>query len=165
MKKVLLLAFGAVLVVTLSACGSKKNEVNDEWNVTADDQVNTVSENVPEKKTSLTEKDLETIEKESLPTSYTYQMYKGDADASVDSGSYIYTTSESEKLVPEMKDVSSSKILSSKLEDGFIYTVSEVTFGDGSTGVVSYVNDPDSLKYLATVVEKWGNVVVYNFDY
>jgi hypothetical protein len=57
-------------------------------------------------------------------------------------------------LIPESKDISSKKIISSSLEDGFIYTVSEVTFSDGSTGLVSYVNDPDSLKYLATVVQK-----------
>ena len=69
------------------------------------------------------------------------------------------------KLVPEAKDIVSRKILSSKLEDGFIYTVSEVTFSDGSTGVVSYLNDPDSLKYLSTVVKKDGNVVLYNFNY
>ena len=165
MKKSLLLAFGVVLVVLLSACGSKTKEVNDEWNVTVDDQVNTVNENVPEKKTSLTEKDLATIEEENLPASYTFQVYKGDADASVDSGSYIYTTSDSENLIPEYEDVASRKILSSKLEDGFIYTVTEVTFKDGSTAVVSYVNDPDSLKYLATVVEKSGDVVLYNFNY
>ena len=164
MKKVLLLAFGAVLVVLLSACGSKKNEVNDEWNLGVDNQENTI-EKVVEKKTSLTEKDLETIEEENLPTSYTFQVYKGEADVSVDSWSYIYTTRNSEKLIPEYKDISSKEVVSSKLEDGFIYTVSEVKFNDGSTGVVSYVNDPDSLKYLATIVEKWEKVILYNFNY
>ena len=165
MKKNLLLAFGLVMVATLSACGSKTNEVSDEWNVVIDNQENIVKENTPEKKTFLTEKDLETIEKEDKPTSYSFQVYKWDADVSVDSWSYIYTTSNSETLVPESKDISSKKIVSSKLEDGFIYTVSEVTFNDGSTGVISYVNDPDSLKYLATVVQKWDDVVLYNFNY
>lgn len=165
MKKSLLLAFGLVMVATLSACGSKTNEVSDEWNVVVDNQENIVKENTPEKKTSLTQKDLETIEKEDKPASYSFQVYKGDADVSVDSWSYIYTTSNSETLIPESKDISSKKIISSSLEDGFIYTVSEVTFSDGSTGLVSYVNDPDSLKYLATVVQKWDDVVLYNFNY
>ena len=165
MKKSLLLVFGAALVVLLSACGSKTDEINDEWNVAVDNQENTEIEKVVEKKTSLTEKDLVTIEQESLPASYTFQVFKGDADASVDSWSHIYTTSSSETLIPESKDISSKKIISSSLEDGFIYTVSEVTFSDGSTGLVSYVNDPDSLKYLATVVEKWDDVVLYNFNY
>ena len=163
MKKSLLLAFGAVLVVLLSACGSKKNEVVDEWNVEPDNQ--DVVTQIVEKKTSLTENDLVTIEKENLPTSYSYQVYEGDSDVSVDSWSYIYTTSNSESLVPEAKDIVSRKVLSSNLEDGFIYTVAEVTFSDGNTGVVSYINDPDSLKYLATVVKKDGNVVLYNFSY
>jgi hypothetical protein len=44
-----------------------------------------VKENTPEKKTSLTQKDLETIEKEDKPASYSFQVYKGDADVSVDS--------------------------------------------------------------------------------
>jgi hypothetical protein len=38
---------------------------------------------------------LETIEKEDKPASYSFQVYKGDADVSVDSWSYIYTTSNS----------------------------------------------------------------------
>jgi hypothetical protein len=53
--------------------------------VAVDNQENTEIEKVVEKKTSLTEKDLVTIEQESLPASYTFQVFKGDADASVDS--------------------------------------------------------------------------------
>jgi hypothetical protein len=49
--------------------------------------------------------------------------------------------------------MSNRRVISSNLEDGFIYTVSEVTLKDGSNAIISYVNDPDSLKYLATIVE------------
>ena len=162
MKKSLLLALGVVLVMTLSACGSKTNDwSNDgEWNVLLGEKGAITS------KSSLTVEDFDTIDEELLPVSYTYQVYKDGADASIDSWSYVYPGSEIESLlIPEHEEMTNRHILSSNLENGFIYTVSEVTLKDGSNAIISYVNDPDSLKYLAAIVEISWNVVLYNFNY
>ena len=162
MKKSLLLALGLVFLMTLSACGSKTNDWENvwEWNVTSEEK------EVITAKSSLTIEDLNTIDEELLPESYTYQVYQDGVDASVDSWSYVYPSSEIESLlIPEHENMSNRRIISSNLEDGFIYTVSEVTLKDGSNAIISYVNDPDSLKYLATIVETSGNVVLYNFNY
>ena len=162
MKKSLLLALGLVILMTLSACGSKTNDWENvwEWNVTSEEK------EVITAKSSLTIEDLNTIDEELLPESYTYQVYQDGVDASIDSWSYVYPSSEIESLlIPEHENMSGRHIISSNLEDGFIYTVSEVTLKDGSNAVISYVNDPESLKYLATIVETSWNVVLYNFNY
>ena len=162
MKKNLLLALGVVFVTILSACGSKTSDwsSNGEWSVLPEEKEVTTT------KSSLTLEDLNTIDEELMPESYTYQVYQDGSDAAVDSWNYIYPSGEIESLlIPEHENMSGRHIISSNLEDGFIYTVSEVTLKDGSNAVISYVNDPDSLKYLATIVETSWNVVLYNFNY
>ena len=169
MKKSLLVVFGAVLIVSLSACGSKTNNVNDEWSLTSNDQESLQENNVEVSvqtptKTSLSEEDFVSIDKEKLPESYSYQVYQADSNDSVASWDFVYP-SRGQWLLPEYEDISSKRIISSDIENWLIYTVTEVIFKDGSTGMVSYINDPVSLKYLAAVVENSGSVVLYNFSY
>ena len=150
MKKWLLVAFGLMAVVLLSACGKKG--------------VGTPLDGLYGSE-SLTLDELNVIKKELFPVSYSYTTYNREDWSISDSGNYIYPSGEDKSLLP-VEDVAVSKdIYSSEIKDGLIYTMVSFVLEDGETVSVLYINNPETLKYtFATVYAKeW--TTLYSFKY
>ena len=68
-------------------------------------------------------------------------------------------------ITPHFGTIVEQKLLSSGIEDGMIYTNFDVTFDNGMTGNVLYINNPETLDFVAATVESEGMSVNYQFAY
>ena len=156
MKKWLLL-FLLALCLIFAGCGKKDNvEKPDIENVSIG------SLDAIHWKSSLTLSDLDVIEHEVFPQSYSYDVYN-EWELS-DSWAYVYSD-EDIKLFSFLYDVVSRDLVSSESEDWKIYTLVDFDLQDGSERSVEYINDADTMMYLAAVVNDWNNTILYTFDY
>jgi hypothetical protein len=57
-------------------------------------------------------------------------------------------------LIPEHAAMASREVLSSGIEDGMIYTQTEVTLQDDSKINILYIVNPITLEFVAASVEK-----------
>ena len=116
---------------------------------------------------SLTYTDLKEIAKSYFPTSNTYTIFDMETQETF-TGETLYHQDTPHNLVnitPDFPDTTSKDLLSSGIEDGMIYTNFEVTFDNGTTGNVLYINNPESLLFVAATVESEGMSVNYQFAY
>ena len=116
---------------------------------------------------SLTYTDLKEIAKSYFPTSNTYTIFDMETQETF-TGETLYHKDTPHNLVnitPDFPDTTSKDLLSSGIEDGMIYTNFEVTFDNGTTGNVLYINNPESLLFVAATVESEGMSVNYQFAY
>ena len=61
--------------------------------------------------------------------------------------------------------MASRKVVSSGIEDGMIYTLTDVTLQDDTQLQILYIVNPVTLQYVAAAVEN-GNVLTnYQFEY
>ena len=162
---------GLMCVAFLSAC-DKPTVDNPEVNVNNPEVENTEVNNenpeientdVQHVKTSLNNEELDELEKILLPVSCLYERYTWTAEWLIDSWEYIYN--EWDALFPSLKDKVSREIESSAIEDGMIYTSTIFTMDDGRQYAVLYVNDPDSLQFVAASVSNDDNTALYTFKY
>lgn len=162
MKKNLLVVLGLVAVLVISGCGKSKNV--EDTDQPAKEYVYGINDIYW--KTSFTLEDLSIIADEKFPSSYSYVIYQGEWEESWDVGEYIYPSDMShDLLLPEYVNVVSSELVSSKLENDKIDTVVKVTTYDGREYSILYVNDSETLKYLAASVDDGESVVLYTFRY
>jgi len=59
----------------------------------------------------------------------------------------------------------SQELLSSGIEDGMIYSLFDVSYENGTTGNVLYINDPETLNFVAVTVDHAGISTNYQFVY
>jgi len=116
---------------------------------------------------SLTYEDLEEIAKSYFPASNTYTVYSFETEEASD-GETIYHEDTPHNLVnitPDFAPIKEQKLLSSGIQDGMIYTNFDVVYDNGTTGNVLYINNPETLNFVAATVESEGMSVNYQFAY
>jgi hypothetical protein len=102
---------------------------------------------------SMTSEQLDEVIDNNFPASYTYTVYNFDTEES-DSGAYTYPEDLSHTLlIPEHATMASREVVSSGIEDGMIYTDTEVTLQDDTGIKILYIINPDTMKLVAASVE------------
>ena len=116
---------------------------------------------------SLTYEDLEGIAENNFPSESTYTVVDL-ATESTTTGENVYMEDTPHNLVnitPAFPPITDQKLLSSGIEDGMIYTLLDVSYENGTTGNVLYINDPETLNFVAATVDNAGISTNYQFVY
>ena len=116
---------------------------------------------------SLTYEDLEGIAETNFPKSSTYTIFHFETEETF-TGENVYmedTPHNLTNITPEFPAATESTLLSSAIEDGMIYSNFDVIFNNGVNGNVLYINDPETLNFVAATVESEGNSINYQFSY
>jgi hypothetical protein len=116
---------------------------------------------------SLTYEDLEEIAATNFPTSSTYTIVNLATEETTNKEN-LYNEDTLHNLVnitPNFAPIKEKTLLSSGIEDGMIYTNFDVTFDNGATGNVLYINNPETLNFVAATVESEGRSINYQFAY
>ena len=119
-------------------------------------------------KTELTNEDIEHIEETLPPLSYDYEIWNMEDEKLITSGHYDYPTDGEVwyVFIPEHATMVDRVIKSSWIQDGMIYTDTEVTLQDDTVISVLYIHDPETLFVRAITVENGNQVTYYrNFLY
>ena len=116
---------------------------------------------------SLTYEDLEGIAEMNFPTSSTYTIVDLATEETTDKENLYHedTPHNLVNITPDFAPIKEQTLLSSAIEDDMIYTNFDVTFDNDTTGNVLYINDPDTLNFVAATVETEGMSVNYQFAY
>ena len=175
MKKCWVLLLGFLLVVSLTACGSKDKNWNvgsNGWNlsvvdwssVIGDDNLDPLSQ--LRDKTPLTIDDLNKIDTYKFPISYTYTVYGVGDWWGIETWEYIYPTDVEYKfLLPMYENMASRKIVSSVMDHGRINTSLDVTLENWEVYSVTYLNNPNTLEYISATVFSPTKTWSYSFVY
>ena len=116
---------------------------------------------------SLTYEDLEGIAENNFPSESTYTVVDLATEATT-TGENVYMEDTPHNLVnitPAFPPITDQKLLSSGIEDGMIYTLFDVSYENGTTGNVLYINDPETLNFVAATVDNTGISTNYQFVY
>ena len=116
---------------------------------------------------SLTYEDLEGIAEMNFPTSSTYTIVDLATEETTNKENLYHedTPHNLVNITPDFAPIKEQTLLSSAIEDGMIYTNFDVTFDNDTTGNVLYINDPETLNFVAATVESEGMSVNYQFTY
>ena len=115
---------------------------------------------------SLTYLDLQNIAKGYFPLSSTYSNYNSETEE-VLTGEIVYpedTPHNLTNITPDFPEIKGWNQHGSSIEDGMIYSFFDVTFGNDTTGTILYINNPESLRFVAATVENEGNTINYQFN-
>lgn len=117
--------------------------------------------------TSLSLADIEFIAETDFPTSSTYTKVVIETE---ESNTWVVVYPEDNphnlaNITPDFPKIDNAKLLSSGIEDGMIYTNFDVEFDNGTTGNVLYINNPETLDFVATTVESQGYYINYQYVY
>jgi hypothetical protein len=110
---------------------------------------------------------LEWIAEKDFPTSGTYSKYDRTTEV-VTTWDVVFpaaTENNIANITPDFPAVKERTQESSWIEDWMIYTLVDVVFDDDSTWNILYINDPVTLNFVATTVEKWNYSINYQFTY
>ena len=116
---------------------------------------------------SLTYEDLEGIAENNFPSESTYTVVDLATETTT-TGENVYMEDTPHNLVnitPAFPPITDQKLLSSGIEDGMIYTLFDVSYENGTTGNVLYINDPETLNFVAATVDNEGISTNYQFVY
>ena len=132
-------------------------------NAIEDENIDTV---LPEwAKTSLTNEELEEVIDTHFPKWYTYSVYNTETEASSE-WEYTYPEDLSHTLLlPIHATMASREITSSWIEDGMIYTLTNITLQDDTEVSVLYIVNPETLDLVAANVENGNEITNYQFVY
>lgn len=114
---------------------------------------------------SLTYEDLEWIAETNFPTSSTYTIVDLATEETTNKENLYHedTPHNLTNITPDFAPIKEQTLLSSAIEDGMIYSNFDVTFDNGTTGNVLYINDPETLNFVAATVESEGMSINYQF--
>ena len=117
-------------------------------------------------KTSLTLEDLDNIDATNFPKGYSYSQFNLEENLIGNEWEYTYPEDFSHSLlIPEHATMANREIVSSGIEDGMIYTLTNVTLQDDTQIQILYIVDPVTLQYVAASVENWNTSTNYQFVY
>ena len=100
-----------------------------------------------------------------FPKSYTYTKYDFVENKSLWEGSHKYNRNDLWYLTPENRYMIDREVLSSSIEDDMIYTLMKATMQDGHEFEVLYINDPETLNFVAASIEDENITTNYQFSY
>ena len=159
MKNWLVIIGILIVAVFLSACGKNR------WDGDIDETKMISLDNIYGK-TSLSVSDLDVIDSLLFPSSYAYQAYELSDWSISDAGSYEYETDyDHSLLLPIHNEMISREVVSSKSEDGMIYTMVNVVLWSGWVVPVLYINDLETLEYKFASVYDESKTILYTFAY
>ena len=117
--------------------------------------------------TSLTYEDLEGIAESDFPSSNVYTKVVRETEETAEWETLYHedTPHNLVNITPDFAPIKEQKLLSSGIEDGMIYTNFDVAYDNGTTGNVLYINNPETLDFVAATVESEGMSVNYQFSY
>lgn len=140
-------------------------EVSDNQN-SEENQEENIDTVLPEwAKTSLTNEELEETIDTHFPKWYTYSVYNEDTKESL---TWEYTYPEDldhSLLLPIHATMASREVIASGIEDGMIYTLTKVTLQDDTEVEVLYINNPETLDFVAANVDNGSETTNYQFVY
>lgn len=115
---------------------------------------------------SLTNEDIESIAKVSFPKSATYSTYNFNTEVS-DGWELSFENIEPTlaNLTPAASNVTGAELNWSSIEDWMIYSLYNVTFDEGKTWTILYINNPETLEFVAATVDNWEESVNYQYVY
>ena len=102
-----------------------------------------------------------------FPTSSTYTIYHPETEETF-TGENLYmedTPHNLTNITPHFGTIVEENLLSSGIEDGMIYTNFDVTFDDGANANVLYINNPESLNFVAATVQLSGENPSTNYQF
>lgn len=161
MKKSLLLWLLFIGSIALAWCQKSEPEVSQPEN--PGDEIDFV---LPEwAKTSLTNEELDELADANFPKGYSSSTYNMETEETSNED-YVYPEDISHTLLlPEHATMASREVLSSGIEDGMIYTLTNVTLQDDTVISVLYIVDPVTLNFVAANVENGNETRNYQFTY
>jgi len=156
MKKILLVLIGFVLLSLLTACWKSVDNGNDLEKV---DLLEDLRGKVP-----LTLEDLDRINENRFPVSYTYNVYKGEEV--IETWEYVYPENvDHNLLLPIEETMVGREVISSVMSHDRINTIVDITLQNGESYPVLYIINPDTLKYLWASLTTPTTTTLYTFSY
>ena len=113
----------------------------------------------------LTEEDIEKLEENNFPKGYTYSVYNDETKVTLTWAETYPEDLSHTLLIPIHATMAKREVLSSWIQDGMIYTLTNVTLQDDTEVSVLYVTDPDTNNFVAANVENGVETTNYQFVY
>ena len=147
----------------LAGCWKNVNNGDNLW-TSSNNQVNEDTLEDLVEKTPLTLEDLDRINRNRFPVSYTYSVY--DGENVVETWEYIYPENVDHNiLLPIEKTMVDRKVISSVMSHDRINTLVDVTLKNWESYSILYIVDPDTLEYLGASLSTPTATTLYTFSY
>ena len=152
-----------MLLSLLAGCWKNVNNGDNLW-TSSNNQVNEDTLEDLVEKTPLTLEDLDRINRNRFPVSYTYSVY--DGENVVETWEYIYPENvDYNILLPIEETMVDRKVISSVMSHDRINTTVDITLENGESYSVLYIIDPDTLEYLWASLSTPTTTTLYTFNY
>ncbi len=152
-----------MLLSLLAGCWKNVNNGDNLW-TSSNNQVNEDTLEDLIEKTPLTLEDLDRINRNRFPVSYTYSVY--DGENVVETWEYIYPENVNhEVLLPIEEAMVNKEIISSVMSHDRINTLVDVTLKNWESYSILYIIDPDTLEYLGASLSTPTATTLYTFSY
>ena len=152
-----------MLLSLLAGCWKNVNNGDNLW-TSSNNQVNEDTLEDLVEKTPLTLEDLDRINRNRFPVSYTYSVY--DGENVVETWEYIYPENVNhEVLLPIEEAMVNKEIISSVMSHDRINTLVDVTLKNWESYSILYIIDPDTLEYLGASLSTPTATTLYTFSY
>ncbi len=163
------------LIVSLSACGSSKDAWNDwansvsntneksSWNKELDQLIEDLYNRTP-----LNLEDLDRISEVNFPKSYTYEVFNREEnkDWPIETWEYVYPEDISHRLLlPIHEEMVERNLVSSLMNNDEVHTVVNITLEDGISYSVTYITDPETMRYNRAIMSTPIWTTLYTFKY
>jgi len=152
-----------MLLSLLAGCWKNVNNGDNLW-MSSNNKVNEDTLEDLVEKTPLTLEDLDRINRNRFPVSYTYSVY--DGENVVETWEYIYPENvDYNILLPIEETMVDRKVISSVMSHDRINTTVDITLENGESYSVLYIIDPDTLEYLWASLSTPTTTTLYTFNY
>ena len=147
----------------LAGCWKNVNN-GDNLRTSSNNQVNEDTLEDLVEKTPLTLEDLNRINKNKFPASYTYTVY--DVDTIIETWEYVYPENVNhDVLLPIEETMVNKEVISSVMSHDRINTLVDVTLKNWESYSILYIIDPDTLEYLGASLSTPTATTLYTFSY
>ena len=152
-----------MLLSLLAGCWKNVNNWDNLW-TSSNNQVNEDTLEDLVEKTPLSLEDLDRINRNRFPVSYTYSVY--DGENVVETWEYIYPENVDHNiLLPIEETMVDREVISSVMSHDRINTLVDITLKNGESYSILYIIDPDTLEYLGASLSTPRNTTLYTFNY
>ncbi len=164
MRKLLLLLISFAVLPLLTACWKNVDDGNSLGDDNSLTNQNVDSLEDLREKTPMTLEDLDRINKNNFPVSYTYSVY--DGEKVIETWEYVYPKNvDRNVLLPIEETMVNRKVISSVMSHDRINTMVDITLENGKSYPILYIIDPDTLEYLWASLSMSNTTTLYTFSY